>query len=229
MKLSLFWIGNLVFFLSCQPPAVVKRDYDFSHIKRVAVTPVKDHFSYPGSGESITRSLIHNLMKINLEVVERNKIPSLMDESILSQSAFSTDEYQLSLSTVDALIVCDITEFSQGESIIIPVILKNKGKTTIETTTSEKPVTFKNEKGEEEIRYESSVSEEKVHDRGSITETQQIRYIPSKVGITIQLVDKKSGDVLWSNNYWYNSLNLAKTIDFCIAGSLRPLSRIINN
>ncbi|NQU28104.1 MAG: hypothetical protein HQ528_07445, partial [Candidatus Marinimicrobia bacterium] len=61
--------GISLFFIACQPPVVVKPDFDFQTIKRLSVVPVRDISSFPGSGTIIYRSLVHQLLRIGIQVV----------------------------------------------------------------------------------------------------------------------------------------------------------------
>ena len=74
----------------CGPRVVVKKDYDFSKIKRVAITPFTDTVSAFRSrnvaGDAVADEFIIQLMQRNLDVVERFQLQAVMKEFNLASS-----------------------------------------------------------------------------------------------------------------------------------------------
>lgn len=222
-------IPILIILISCEPVLVTKEGFDFSSIQTIGIPTVQDHHAYSGSGSMVARSLVHHLMKLRIEVVERENIKALAQEAGFGQSGLVSTESDFSIRPVDAIILCVITEFSDGHPIIIPIMTEDKGKTVTTTTTVTEPlvskdmVDQKNMSGGEKTTTSTNVT----HYKGSVTETQRIDYVDSRVGVFLQLIHPSTGDVLWSNRYWYNSLSLSYSLDVCIEEAVRPLKKLL--
>ncbi len=219
----------VVLLAGCIEPPVTKPGYSFGHVKTIAVAPVKNFSHFPGSGEIVARSLTHHLLKLGLNIVERGDLKSLVQEASLSQSAM-TEEYDLTLGTPDAIILCTITEFSNSRTIVIPITTHDKGRTVTTVEEKTEPVVVKKSQSEDdpsEVTYETTTTEETTHYAGGTTETSRVEYVNSVVGVSLQMVDKKSGEILWSSNYWYDALKLSYAVDRCIAGAVKPLEKLL--
>lgn len=230
--ISYSWLNLLLLvalLVKCSEPPVTKPGFNFDHVHTIAIAPIKDFDQFPGSGEIITRSLSHYLLKLGLNIVEREDLKSLVQEASLSQSAM-TEEYDLSLGVPDAIILCTITEFSNSRTIVVPVKIHDKGHTVTTVEEKSKPVVINNTKDEDaslEITYETTTTEETTQFAGTITETSRVEYVNSVVGVSLQMIDKKTGEILWSSNYWYDALKLSHAVDRCIAGAVKPLGKLL--
>jgi len=90
-KLFLIISGCWIIALAgCGPRVAVKRDYDFSKIKRVAVTPFTSSnaaFSTNDiAGDAVGDEFIIQFMQKNIDVVERYKLNEVMKEYNLASS-----------------------------------------------------------------------------------------------------------------------------------------------
>ncbi|MFH1852297.1 MAG: hypothetical protein ABIA75_08135 [Candidatus Neomarinimicrobiota bacterium] len=217
-------IISLLFF-ACQPPAVVKPDFDFETINRLSVAPVRDIASAPGSGEIIYRSLVHQLLRSGIQVVERNDLAALTNEAAINQSLAAGVDYDLRLTSPDAVLICTINEFTDGNVITIPVITEDKGRTVTTTKETKEPVFDENDDSESEIK--TTLTEETTKYEGTVTQTQRLEYIDSRVGVTLQMVHLETGEILWSNAYRYNSLSMAYAVDQCVHGAVNPLKKVL--
>ena len=214
-------------FIACQSPVVVKPDFDFTVIKTLSVVPIQDLSSFPGSGAIIYRSLVHQLMKAGIPVVERNNLEALTQEVAITQTTTTATEYDLQLVSPDALLICTITEFTDGHVIVVPITTEDKGHTVIITTETQEPVVIEKPDDENEIINITTITEEVTNFEGTITITEQLEYIDARIGLTLQMIHKETGDILWSNSYWYNALSLAYTVNQCTAGVVKPLKKVL--
>ncbi len=212
--------------MACSSTAVVKPGFDFSTIRTLSVASISDSNSYPGSGNIVYRSLVHQLMRLGIQVVERNDLSTLADEAALAQT-LATNEYDLDLAAPDALLICTINEFSDGNVITIPTIKEDKGHTITTTTETTEPVANSTVTDNNELITKITVMEEITDFAGSVTHTERLEYINSRVGITLQMVHKETGEILWSNSYWYNALSLTYTVGQCVSGAVKPLKKIL--
>lgn len=220
----------LILLMSCEPILVSKENFDFTKIKTIGIPNIRDHNAYAGSGSMVARSLVHHLMKLRIDVVERENMEALVKEAGFIQSGLVNTESDFSIRPVDAIILCVITEFSDGHPIIIPIMKEDKGKTVTTTITVTEPLGSKNiEDSEAKIWGEKMTTTTNVtHYKGSITETERIDYVDSRVGVFLQLIHPSTGDVIWSNRYWYNSLSLSYSLDVCIEEVVKPLKKLLN-
>ncbi len=222
-----FFLGLSFLIVACQPPPVVKPGYDFSQVKSIAVAHTPDFNSFPGSGKIVTRSIIHHLLRMGFNVVEREDLGVIANEIVLTQSGLLKDSESLNLTTSDVFLLATITEFTDGNVIVIPIVTKDKGSTVTTVETVEEPVVIEGQGGEKGITHTTTTTETTTVKKGSITETQQVEYVDSRVGLTLQMLDKTTGEVIWSNSYWYNALSLSNAVDKCVAGAVKPLAQLL--
>ncbi len=84
LKSVLIIFTALCLLAGCGPRVVIKKDYDFNSIKRVAITPftctVSAFSSRQVAGEAVADEFIMQFMQRNLDVVERYQLQSVMKE-----------------------------------------------------------------------------------------------------------------------------------------------------
>ncbi len=86
MRIRLLVITTAMLCLTagCGPRVVIKRDYDFSKVKRVAITPFTDTRSAFNSnnvaGDAVADEFILQLMQRNIDVVERFQLSAVIKE-----------------------------------------------------------------------------------------------------------------------------------------------------
>lgn len=94
MKLKISIIVCLIVGLvtaGCGPRTAIKRDYDFSKIKRIAIADFIDNLSYlyqaeAVAGNAVADEFVLQLMMMNFDVVERFRLQSVMKEQDLGAS-----------------------------------------------------------------------------------------------------------------------------------------------
>ena len=86
--IAIFLISGLM--AGCGPRVVIKKDYDFSKIKRIAVSPFTDTISAFSTqnvaGDAVADEFIMELMQRNIDVVERFHLQAVMKEFDLASS-----------------------------------------------------------------------------------------------------------------------------------------------
>jgi hypothetical protein len=96
-----------VFLSSCAVDSVVlKPNYDFKKIKRVAVLEFRDSAYYPNSGSMAAQLFVKYLLKSGYNVVERDELESLLRERQLTMAGLveSPSKALGKLSGIDAII-----------------------------------------------------------------------------------------------------------------------------
>ena len=61
---------------------------------------------------------------------------------------------------------------------------------------------------------------------GKVREGNMVEYTHSTGGIMLKMIDKRSGDLVWSNSYWYSGLELQRTIDLCLKNSVIQINKL---
>lgn len=94
---------------SCAVDSVVlKKGYDFTKIKRVAVLDFKDASYCPSSGAMASELFVKHLLKTGYNVIERNELDALLKERQLSLSGLLDNSEQAKefrkISGIDAII-----------------------------------------------------------------------------------------------------------------------------
>lgn len=64
----------------------ISKEYNFSGIKRIAVTGFSSHLDYRNSGEAVADEFLTQLMGKGFKVIERNKINAILGEQQLASS-----------------------------------------------------------------------------------------------------------------------------------------------
>ena len=201
----------LIFFLlfSCWSgsggPAVQSK-YDFHSVGRLYVKNIRDHSNMLGSGLMTLNSLTHNFLKYGYPVNELN--------DNLFEVQISDGELSLELS-------CIITEFTDSEMIVVPFRHEDRGYTK---TVVQQSAEMDDEK-EKSQSSQLQTSTTTTH-AGKVREGNKVQYTQSKVGVMLKMTDQRSGDMVWSNSYWYSGLELQRTIDLCIKNSVVQIKKL---
>ncbi len=186
-------------------PAVQSK-YDFSSVGILQINIIRDHSNMLGSGEMVLNSLTHNFLKYGYPVNELND--NLFEVEI--------DRGELSLE-----LSCIITEFTDSEMIVVPYRHEDRGytKTVVQQSSDQ------DEEKEKSQSSQSQTSTTTTH-AGKVREGNRVEYTQSKVGVMLKMTDKDSGDMVWSNSYWYSGLELQRTIDLCIKNGVVQIKKL---
>lgn len=91
---------------------VIKQDYDFTRIKRVAVLSFRDQTLTQSTGSMVSQLFMKYLLKAGYNVVERDELDSLLREKKLSDANLldPATYRELKLSGIDALVTGTVTK-----------------------------------------------------------------------------------------------------------------------
>lgn len=217
----------LIVLSSCASPPAVKSGFDFSEVKTVVVYPTPDHKSFAGSGTITNKSIVYHLMKLGINMIERESTAALINEVSLNQTGLTDQNMDLKLTSSQVVLLCTITEFHDQEIYTIPVVTHDKGSITTTVKTVDEPVISKDKEGSESVVYETKTTKTTTEDKGFVKESELLEYVPARVGISIQLLSAENGDVLWTNTYWYSSISLSSAVNECVYGALKPLKKVL--
>ena len=184
----------------------VQAKYDFNDVEKLFINSISDHSNMLGSGAMITNSLTHNFLKYGYAVNASNH--SLLEVQI--------DQGKNSLE-----LHCIITEFTDSEMIVVPYRHEDRGytKTVVQQTSD----IDQQEKKSKSSQLQTSTT---TTHAGKVREGNMVEYTHSKVGIMLKMIDKRSGDLVWSNSYWYSGLELQRTIDLCLKNSVIQINKL---
>ena len=216
------------FLYSCADKPVVKPDFDFTSIETIVIYPTPDFRSFAGSGTIINKSIVYQLMKMGINIVERETTPALIKEASLSQTGITQSEFDVKITSSNFVLLCTLTEFKDHQVIVVPIRTRNRGSSVTTVETINEPIITKDKIGNEIVHYETTTTETTTTQKGSLTERESVEYISSRVGMTVQLIDVANGDVLWTNTYWYTSISLTNAVHECVYGALKPLEQLLN-
>lgn len=187
----------------CTPVVAVKKGYDFSQIKKVAVIP----FEGSGvSGKVVADDFIRQLLIAGMEVVEREHVEQLMRENSLNVDALEeTETMQTTAQTlgVDAFFTGTVSQFKSDQRFLI--LMENDGNLVKQPVIQLNSDTYRKEE-----RF----------DEDSI-----VIYIGAAVSVSARLVDARTGSVVWAHRATYEALEsshaVSSIIDYFIQ-SLKP-------
>lgn len=189
---------------------VIKPDYDFQKIRRVALLGFEDFPQMPKSGRAVASLFEKALLKANYHVVERRRIDEILDEHSLEISgAVNPDtakEIGLLLG-VDALIFGDITTYTPQKKNLILVDIREVKKVPI-IEKEEKKI----KKGDEWITIEEDVVKGYTITR-KVYQVPQTYTMEAEVGLAVRMVDVQTGELLWVGSSFEEALNVQVAID----------------
>lgn len=103
----------VLLIVSCATQTIVlKKDYDFNKIKRIAVLPFKAPAFNEEKGSMVSQLFVKYLLKAGYDVIEREELDAILREHQLSQTNLMDSNYikQLKLLGIDALVAGSITK-----------------------------------------------------------------------------------------------------------------------
>lgn len=104
----------LFFFYGCAPRTAIRKDYDFNRINRIGVLEFTSYREEINSGNAVADEFIRELIFRGFDVIERERLESLLREQHLSAGKFldpQTVKEVGKLSGVDALITGTVTKY----------------------------------------------------------------------------------------------------------------------
>tara|TARA_B100001250_G_scaffold63545_2_gene50010 strand:+ start:1471 stop:2094 length:624 start_codon:yes stop_codon:yes gene_type:complete len=207
MQNNLKFIPLIYFLFSCYNNPAIKSSYNFFNVKSIEILPVEDHSYLQGSGKMISNSISYNFLKLGFDV---------------NQSDDQNNFIFIGSGNKKLILSCIVTEFTDSELIIVPYKYENRGYT--ETVLNQSSTDSKKNKKDTDLLTTTST---KTHG-GSITQGSKVEYSRAKVGIILTMKDKLTGDLVWSNSYWYSGLELHKTTESCVRQGIIQLGKLFN-
>jgi len=120
----------------------IKKDYDFSKVKRIAVVSFSSNRAYKNSGDVVSDEFILQLIRKGYSVIERNKIDTVLREQNLGESnrlEASTVKQIGKILGVDAIITGTIIKYQEDQNITVYTTDKD-GKVTSQMTLQQAEV-----------------------------------------------------------------------------------------
>ena len=202
------FIFFFIFLFSCWnnslDPAINSK-FNFSEVGTLEIDFINDHSSLSGSGDMVLSSLTYNFLKFgyNVNISDRQN----------STITLGTGSKVLLLS-------CLITEFTDSKMIVVPFRHEDKGYTkTVVTQSSKEDV----EEKQESIQSQTSTT---TTHAGKVKEGERVTYTQSRVGIILKMTDKNTGNLVWSNSFWYSGLELQRTIESCVKTGVSQIKKL---
>ncbi len=203
MKNTLLSFITLIFISCCfnsHPPAI-NVNYDFKNVGKLIIDDVEDFSNSPRSGEMVFANLTHNFLKFGYGV----------NKSIVT---IGKKKKELKLS-------CIITEFTDSKMIVVPYRHEDRGYTkTIVKQSSKKD----DENGN--LAPNQLQTSTVTNHAGEIKEGNKVEYSQCRFGVLLKLTDINTGNLVWSNSYWYSGLEMQRTIEFCLKNLVYQLAKI---
>ena len=202
------FIFFFIFLFSCWNNSLdpaINSTFNFEKVGTLEIEDIDDHSSLSESGEMVLSSLTYNFLKYGYNVN-------------ISDSENST--ITLGAGSKVLLLSCVITEFTDSKMIVVPFRHEDKGYT--------KTVVTQSSKEEEKEKSESSQSQTSTTTThaGKIKEGERVTYSQSRVGIVLKMTDRDTGDLVWSNSYWYSGLEMQRTIESCVKTGIYQIKKL---
>ena len=202
------FIFFFIFLFSCWnnslDPAINSK-FNFREVGTLEIDFINDHSSLSGSGDMVLSSLTYNFLKFGYNV----NISDRQNSTIILGSGSKV-----------LLLSCLITEFTDSKMIVVPFRHEDKGYTkTVVTQSSKENVEEKQESSQ------SQTSTTTTH-AGKVKEGERVTYTQSRVGIILKMTDKNTGDLVWSNSFWYSGLEIQRTIESCVKTGVSQINKL---
>ena len=104
----------LALFFGCVPLTAIKKGYDFTRINRIGVLEFTSYRENIYSGNAVTDEFIRQLIFRDIDVVERERLESVLREQHLAESKYLDPETVKQVGKilgVDALITGTVTKY----------------------------------------------------------------------------------------------------------------------
>ena len=203
---------SLVFFFilpfSCWNNSLdpaINSEFNFREVGTLEIDFISDHSNLSGSGDMVLSSLTYNFLKYgyNVNISDR-------ENSTIT----------LGTGSKGLLLSCLITEFTDSKVIVVPFRHEDKGYTKTVVTQSSKE-----DKEEKQESSQSQTSTTTTH-AGKVKEGERVTYTQSRVGIILKMTDKNTGNLVWSNSFWYSGLELQRTIESCVKTGVSQIKKL---
>ena len=203
------FIYSSILLFSCwsgsQNPAI-SSNYNFRTVGTLEIENINDYPSLPGSGDMVLSSLSYNFLKYGYNV----NISDINNSMVTVGNGSKT-----------LLLSCIITEFTDSEMVVIPYRHEDRGYTKTIVTQSSKD----DEENKKSESSQSQTSTTTTH-AGKVKEGDRITYTHSRVGIMLKMTDQDSGNLVWSNSYWYSGLEMQRTIESCLKTGVYQIKKL---
>jgi len=113
--LSILHFSLLALFFGCAPRTAIRKEYDFTKINRIGVLEFTGYGYGMNSGSAVADEFIRQLMFRGFDVIERERMESLLREQHLASAKLLDPETVKEvgkLSGVDALITGTVTRYT---------------------------------------------------------------------------------------------------------------------
>jgi len=107
-------VSVLTLLFGCAPRTAIRKDYDFSKINRIGILEFTSYGNEINSGNAVADEFIRQLILRGFDVIERERMESLLREQHLASGRFLDPETAKEvgkLSGVDALITGTVTRY----------------------------------------------------------------------------------------------------------------------
>ncbi len=181
-----------------RPSVSIKRGYDFTRLRRVAVLGFDDFPRRPGSGAVVGSLFEKRLLEAGYDVIERRQAGKLLKEQAFGVSGAVDPRTAKALGKMlgaDALVLGGISSFSEP---VRRMVMANLEENRQEPVTAR--VVRRKKVGEEWV----DVEEEQVTGYRNVRTVRQVpqSYMnPAEVGIAVRMVDASTGEILWIGSY----------------------------
>lgn len=107
-----------LFISSCGVQYAIKKNYDFTKIKRIAVVDFSSQSAFRNSGDVVADEFVFQLLKADFEVIERNKVSLILKEKGIAQLNESDPDTIRSIGKVlgvDAIITGSVSKYLEDK------------------------------------------------------------------------------------------------------------------
>ncbi|MFH1260026.1 MAG: hypothetical protein ABII74_09535 [Elusimicrobiota bacterium] len=198
--LVFFIAGLLTIFQGCAPRAAILQGYDFTRIKRIAVLDFSGQ--EVNSGKIVADEFVRQFMYRGIDVVDRKTAGEDTRKKTNFLKSLKDDL------GIDAIVQGTVTEYMPSQKFI--VFLGSQNSTGVVALNPMVPIGGKT-----------------VYSEGTAfgLPDSQIVTVSATIGVSANLVDTSTGQVVWSGNYTYEGLDIMTATENLVAYLLKSLDK----
>ncbi len=196
-----FIVGLLTIFQGCAPRSAILKGYDFTRIKRIAVLDFSGQ--EVSSGKIVADEFVRQFMYRGIDVVDRKTVEEDTRKKTNFLRSLKDDL------GIDAIVGGTVTEYTPSQKFI--VFLGSQNSTGVVMVNPMVPIGGKT-----------------VYSEGTAfgLPDSQIITVSATIGVSANLVDTSTGQVVWSGNYTYEGLDIMTATENLVAYLLKSLDKV---
>lgn len=202
IRILLTFLSGLLFIQGCAERVAILRGYDFTKIKKVAILDFSA--ADPVSGKIVADEFARHFLAKGIEVSDREVV-----KKFLAEESPEKDNYLKRIRDsfgIEAIVRGTVTEYAPDQNYL--VFLGTQNSTGVNIINPITPIGGKS-----------------VYGQGTAfgLPNSQIITVNASIGVSVSLIDTLTAQVVWSNSYTYEGLDINTAVESLVTYLLKSL------